>query len=90
MKIRWADENARGVMRLLPAFEYRRPGLFVPIRVVAGVWMLMLTAILYGYNRGGWWGVLLIPAAAGHFYCAYRLNRVPRAGSAGMSLPHAN
>ena len=90
MSIRWADENASGLMRLLPAFEYRRPGLFAPMRAVAGVWLLILTAILYGYDRGGWWGALLIPAAAGHFYFAYRLYRVPRAASAAMRSTHAN
>jgi len=26
---------------------------------------MALTAILYGYGVGGWWGVLLIPAALG-------------------------
>ncbi len=35
--------------------------------------LVVLTAILYGYGRGGWWGALLVPAAALHFYLAYRL-----------------
>jgi len=44
----------------------------VPVRVVIGIWLVALTAIMYGYGVGGWWGVLLIPAAAAHFYAAYR------------------
>ncbi len=44
----------------------------VPVRVFSGIWLVALTAILYGYGVGGWWSVLLIPAAAGHFYAAYR------------------
>ena len=49
------------------------PRFWTRFRVGAGVWLLILTAILYGYDRGGWWRVLLIAAAAGHFYFAYRL-----------------
>jgi predicted PurR-regulated permease PerM len=44
----------------------------VPVRVLCGLWLVALTAILYGYGLGGWWGVLLVPAAALHFYVAYR------------------
>jgi len=47
-------------MRLVPSYEYSRPQLFVRVR---------------GYGRGGWWGALLIPAAARLFYVAYRLPR---------------
>jgi hypothetical protein len=54
------------------AWEYRHRRVMVPVRVVSGIWLVALTAILYGYGVGGWWGVLLIPAAAGHFYAAYR------------------
>jgi len=45
----------------------------IPVRVASGIWLVVLTAILYGYGRGGWWGVLLVPSAALHFYLAYRL-----------------
>jgi hypothetical protein len=54
------------------AWECRHRRVMVPVRVAIGVWLVALTAILYGYGVGGWWGVLLIPAAAGHFYAAYR------------------
>ncbi len=45
----------------------------VPVRILIGIWLLVLAAILYGYGIGGWWGLLLVPAAALHFYIAYRL-----------------
>jgi hypothetical protein len=54
------------------AWEYRHRRVTVPVRIVSGIWLVALTAILYGYGVGGWWGVLLIPAAAAHFYVAYR------------------
>jgi hypothetical protein len=62
--------------RKLPGpWEYRHAGLMLPVRVVIGVWLVFLTAMLYGYGVGGWWGALLIPAATLHFYIAYRLRR---------------
>jgi hypothetical protein len=54
------------------AWEYRHRRVMVPIRVLSGIWLVALTAILYGYGVGGWWAVLLVPAAAAHFYAAYR------------------
>jgi hypothetical protein len=54
------------------AWEYKHRRVMVPVRVVIGIWLVALTAILYGYGVGGWWGLLLVPAAAGHFYVAYR------------------
>lgn len=60
-------------IKLPSSWEYRHARLMVPVRVVSGIWLLVLTAILYGYGRGGWWGVLLGPAAALHFYLAYQL-----------------
>jgi hypothetical protein len=56
-------------------WEYRHAGVMMPVRVVIGSWLVFLTAVLYGYGRGGWWGALLVPAAALHFYIAYRLRR---------------
>lgn len=54
-------------------WEYQHAGLMLPVRVVIGLWLVFLTAVLYGYGRGGWWGALLVPAATLHFYIAYRL-----------------
>ena len=67
------------LMKLVPPDEYRHPRVFALVRIAAGVWLLVLAVILYGYGRGGWWGVLLVPTAALLFYLAYRL---PRAISA--------
>ena len=62
----------RSRLRTSWAWEYRHRRVMVPVRVLCGIWLVALTAILYGYGRGGWWGLLLIPAAALHFYVAYR------------------
>ena len=86
MSVRWADESASGLMKLVPAYEYRHPRLFAGVRVGAGVWLLILTVILYGYDRGGWWRALLPLAAAGHFYAAYRL-RALSARADSMARP---
>jgi hypothetical protein len=67
--------NGHWLMKFLPSYEYRHPGLFARLRVGVGVWLLILTGILYGYGRGGWWGALLVPTAALLFYLAYRLPR---------------
>ena len=79
----WADKNATGALKIVPRFEYRHPRVFAGVRTASALWLLILTAILYGYDRGGWWRALLIPAAAGHFYFAYLLYRLPRAAGAG-------
>jgi hypothetical protein len=59
--------------RLPGSWEYRHARLMLPVRVLIGIWLVILTMILYGYHRGGLWGVLLVPAAALHFFLAYRL-----------------
>ena len=58
-------------------WEYRHAGVMLPVRLLTGTWLVFLTAVLYGYGRGGWWGVLLVPSATLQFYIAYRL-RHPR------------
>lgn len=60
-------------IKLPSSWERRHARVMLPVRLVSGIWLLVLTAILYGYGRGGWWGALLVPAAALHFYLAYRL-----------------
>jgi hypothetical protein len=54
------------------AWEYRHWRVTVPVRVLSGIWLVALTVILYGHGVDGWLGVLLVPAAAAHFYVAYR------------------
>lgn len=54
------------------AWECRHRRVMVPVRVAIGIWLVALTVIMYGYGVGGWWGLLLVPAAAAHFCFAYR------------------
>jgi hypothetical protein len=67
--------NADSLMKLVPSYEYRHPRLCAGVRAVVGVWLLTLTAILYGSDRSGWWGLLLVPAAVVLFFAAFRLPR---------------
>jgi hypothetical protein len=67
--------NADSLMRVVPAYEYTHPRLFASVRAGVGVWLLILTAILYGSDRSGWWGLLLVPAAAVFFVAAFCLPR---------------
>lgn len=60
-------------MKLPSSWEYRHARVMVRVRVGIGIWLVVLTAILYGSGRSLWWGALLVPAAALHFYLAYRL-----------------
>lgn len=46
------------------------------VRVGIGIWLLFLTAILYGSGHGGQWAWLLVVGAALHFCLAYRLFRI--------------
>lgn len=75
----------RAIDKVRPsAWEYRNARVMIPVRILIGIWLLTLTAIFYGYGLGGWWGLLLVPAAALHFYFAYRLRHpVKGAGSRG-------
>ena len=68
-------------------YGYRHPLLVARVRIGVGAWLLFLTAILYSRGPGGWWGVLLVPAAALNFYLAYR---VPRAIRGSASARDAN
>jgi hypothetical protein len=61
-------------------WEYRHRRVMLPVRVLIGLWLVVLTVVMYGYGRGGWWGALLVPSACLHFYFAYRLRR-PSAAS---------
>ncbi len=65
----------RNRWRMSWAWEYKHWRVTVPVRVLSGIWLVALTAILYGYGIGGWWGVLLVPAALAHFYVVYRTLR---------------
>lgn len=59
----------------------RYPRQVARVRVGVGIWLLFLTAILYGSGHGGRWGWLLLVGAALHFCLAYRLFRIARKNS---------
>lgn len=65
--------------RMSTSWEYRHATVMAPIRVAIGLWLLVLTALLYGYGHGGWWAALLVPAALLHFFLAHRLRHPPDA-----------
>ena len=48
------------------------------LRVAVGMWLLLLSAILYGAGVGGPWEWLLVGMAALHFGLAYRLFRTAK------------
>jgi hypothetical protein len=48
------------------------------VRIGVGIWLLFLTAVLYGSGHGGQWGWLLVLGAALHFALAYRLFRIAK------------
>jgi hypothetical protein len=62
-------------MQLVTPYSYRHPRLVARVRVGVGLWLLTLTAIVYGSGRSHWWALLLVPAAALNFYLAYRVSR---------------
>jgi hypothetical protein len=64
------------LIKILPPWEKRHAWLFAGVRYGAGCWLVALTAILYGYDRAGWWTPLLLVAAAAHFYLARRLQQL--------------
>ena len=71
----YAATRLRALSRARLVREGQRPRLWITIRTIAGVWLLALTALLYAYGVGGWWGVLLVPAGALHLYWAFLLSR---------------
>ena len=43
------------MMKLVTPVGYKHPLLVAGVRIGVGVWLLILTAVLYGYGQGGWW-----------------------------------
>ena len=64
--------------KLPSSWESRHARVMVPVRIAIGIWLLVLTAIMYAYGVGGWWGALLLPSAALHFFLAYRLTHTAK------------
>jgi hypothetical protein len=65
------------VLQLVTPFGYRHPQFVSRVRIGAGIWLLILTAVLVSSGGSTWWVLLL--GAALCFYLAYR---EPRAISA--------
>ena len=42
------------------------------VRIAVGIWLLVLTGLIFVLGVSGWWALLLLPAAGVHFYLAYR------------------
>jgi fatty acid desaturase len=57
------------------SFSHRQIAL---VRVGVGIWLLLLSAILYSAGVGGVWEWLLVGFAALHFGLAYRLLRIAK------------
>lgn len=66
----------------MPATSWWRshPGQAIWIRIVVGIWLLVVTAILCQQRR--WWGLVFIAPAALHFYLAHRIDVQRKRGRA--------
>jgi hypothetical protein len=60
-------------IKIPSAFEQRHPAVWIWVRILTGVWLVILTAILCQYDR--WWGLALLLPAALHFFIANRLGK---------------
>jgi hypothetical protein len=63
-------------MRLRYGIEWEHthyPVLWIWVRVLTGIWLLILTGLLCGARH--WWGLSLLAPAALHFYVARRTRR---------------
>jgi hypothetical protein len=68
------NQSSKRVFRLR-SFSHRQIAL---VRVGVGIWLLLLTAILYGAGVGGQWEWVLVATAVVHFGLAYRLFRIAK------------
>ena len=62
---------------LVRPFAYRHPRAWGTTALIAGVWVVVLGAILC--TAGLWWGAAVIAAGALELWVAYRLLRVAQA-----------
>ena len=70
-----ASRRVRSAWRARLSHELGHPRLWIAVRVVAGLWLFALAAVLYAYDVGGWWRALLLPAGGLHLYWAFLLYR---------------
>jgi hypothetical protein len=70
----------RWAMRESLAIEARHPRRTIAVRTAVGIWLLALTVLVAAFGEGEQWllALLLVPAAALHFYLAYRLRHAVR------------
>jgi hypothetical protein len=54
----------------------RNPERLARVRIAIGIWLLVLTAILYASGHAAGWEWLLVLVAAVHFGRAYQLIRI--------------
>jgi hypothetical protein len=64
-------------MRIPSAWDYRHAKWVFPMRLIIGLWLLFLSAVLLGYGRAQLWTIATIPAMLLHFYIAYRIRPRP-------------
>ena len=68
------NQSSKHAFRL-QSLSYRQVAF---LRMGVGIWLLVLSAILYSAGVGGPWEWLLVGIAALHFGLAYRLFRITR------------
>lgn len=71
--------NDDRILKFVTPFGFKHPRFVARVRFCVGIWLLLLTAFVYANGLSGWWGVLLVTAAATCFYLAYREPRAIRA-----------
>ena len=75
--------HTKWLLKRMPKWEKRHARGWARARVAIAAWLLLLTALLYGYGRAGWWTPLLVVAAAVHLYVAYCLTQLDHERRAG-------
>jgi hypothetical protein len=61
-------------VKLAMVWEHKHRRVMIPVRVLIGIWLVILTLTLcLGY--GQWWALVLLAPAALHFFIAYYLGR---------------
>ena len=58
-------------MQFLSSFDRRRPRTSAGVRIAVGIWLLIGAG--FACHDGYWWGLVILPPAALHFYLAYRI-----------------
>jgi hypothetical protein len=61
-------------------WEKNHANVMFPLRILIALWLVFISSMLVGFQRGEVWLVLLIPAILLHLYIAFRIrpSAVPR------------